>query len=181
MAEKMILRNAKGFTLLEVMIALTIFAVFAVMFVAGQGGNLADSMQMREESLLRILCLNKINEVLNDPPEFNDQLIISKEQKSFEDYPDYEYVLEFKKLKIPDLTKITGKDEGSSEAESEDEDGAAKSATATNATILKSIKDNLENMVWQIRVTVKNKKTGFFYVLSAWPYNKNAKVKFDGI
>ncbi len=177
--------NDKGFTLLEVMIALTIFAVFAAMFVVGQSGNLADSVQMREESLLRILCLNKINEILNDPPEFNDQLVISKEKKTFEDYPNYEYTLEYKKLKIPDLSQIAGKSgAGGGEGASGEEDGGednAQSSTSANATIFKNIKDNLESMVWQVRVTVTNKKTGFFYVLAAWPNNKNAKVKFDGI
>ncbi len=171
-------RNNKGFTLLEVMIALTIFAVFAVMFVAGQGGNLADSMQMREESLLRILCVNKINEILNSPPEFTDQLTLSKEKKTFDDYPDYEYTLEFKKLKIPDLSKLAGQP---SEEEADDNEETAQTSSSINSSILKNIKENLQNMVWQVRVTVTNKKTGFFYNLSAWPYNKNAKVKFEGI
>ncbi|HAZ12412.1 MAG: hypothetical protein A2X86_15855 [Bdellovibrionales bacterium GWA2_49_15] len=171
-------KNDKGFTLLEVMIALTIFAVFAVMFVAGQGGNLADSLQMREESLLRILCVNKINEILNSPPEFTEQLTLSKETKTFEDYSDYSYTLEYKKLKIPDLAKLAAKP-GDEEAENSEE--GAQTSSSMNNTILKNIKENLQNMVWQVQVTVTNKKTGFFYTLSAWPYNKAAKVKFDGI
>ncbi|MBI2521176.1 MAG: prepilin-type N-terminal cleavage/methylation domain-containing protein [Bdellovibrio sp.] len=180
MASKIITRhihNSKGFTLLEVMIALTIFAVFAVMFVAGQSGNLADSLQMREESLLRILCVNKINEILNSPPEFNEQLTLSKEKKTFEDYPEYEYTLEYKKLKIPDLSKLAGKQ---SDEETDTTDESEQTSASLNTTVLKNIKENLQNMVWQVRVTVTNKKTGFFYSLAAWPPNKNAKVKFDG-
>lgn len=174
--------NQAGFTLLEVMIALTIFAVFAVMFVAGQSGNLTDSIQMREESTLRNLCVNKINEILNDLPELTDQLTVGKETKTFDDYPDFEYTIVYKKLKFPDLTKMMaqGDSEEQEPQEGNEGDGESKAGNA-NATLLKTIKDNMEKLVWQVSVTVKNKKTNFFYELSAWPYNKNAKVKFEGI
>jgi|GEM_PF-437470 len=185
-------RNATsegGFTLLEVMIALTVFAVFSVMFVAGQSGNLADSMQMREETVLRNLCVNKINEILNNPPELNDQLTVSKENKTFDDYPDYDYTIEYKKLKIPDLSKLAG-GQGNQDSEQSPEeggdggdngDGAQASRSSVNAMVMKSVKENMEQLVWQVKVTTKNKKTGFPYELSSWIYNRNARVRFEGL
>jgi len=176
---KFSLRQQQGFSLLEVMIALTVFAVFSTMYVTSQSSNLADSIQIREESLLRNLCLDKINQVINDPPELRDALTISKEEKTFDDFPDYKFTLEWKKLKVPGTPPGGGKADGE-EAEATNEDGSA-SNSAIKALIAKNIKDNLENLLWQLQVTVTNKKTGFFYTLSSWIMNKNATVKIEGI
>jgi prepilin-type N-terminal cleavage/methylation domain-containing protein len=54
------LLNDQGFTLMEVMIAISIFAIFASVFVTGQGYNLLDSSSLKDEILLKDICENKI-------------------------------------------------------------------------------------------------------------------------
>ena len=69
-----LINDKKGFTLMEVMIAISIFAVFATVFVTGQGYNLLDSSKLKDEMLMKDLCENKINEIITNPPELRDSL-----------------------------------------------------------------------------------------------------------
>lgn len=155
-----------GFSLIEVLIATTIFAVFISMYVASEGYNLSDSIQMREELILKNLCTQKINELIASPPELRDSLTISKETKNFEDFPSYSYTIEWQKLEIPDMSVLYEDGEG-------EQNQFAK-------TIAKVVKDNMEKMVWQLKVTVKNKENDFFYSLSSWIYNTKAEVSLGG-
>lgn len=156
-----------GFSLLEVLIATTIFAVFASAYVVTQGSNVTEGNQMREEMKLRELCEQKINEIISNPPELRDQLTISKEQKTFEKDSNYEYTLQWFKLEFPDVSQMGGEgDEGES---------------AVNAMVAKKVKDNMEKLLWQLKVTVTNKETKFNYTLSTWLHNTKAEVRLDGI
>ena len=108
---KVILTNQKGFTLIEVMIAIAIFSIFATVFVTGQGYNLLDSSKLKEDILLKDLCENTINEVITNPPELKDSLTISKETKDFEKNPNYSYTIEYQKFFVPDMSKIAAKED----------------------------------------------------------------------
>lgn len=162
----MYLKNRQdGFSLIEVMIALTVFAVFAVVFMTSQGQNIADSSRMRKETMLATLCETKINEIIAAPPELKESLTISKETKRFEKFPNYEYSIEYRRLKLPDISKIVKESE-----EEEDQNGEIKKRIA------KAVTDNMKEMIWQVQVTVTNKETGENYPLSAWVYNDKAKI-----
>ncbi len=159
-----------GFSLLEVLIATTIFAVFASAYVVTQGSNVTEGNQMREEMKLRQLCEQKINEIILDPPELKESLTISKEQKTFPKDPGYEYVIEWFKLEFPDLSQMNqGEDDNS-----DDESGV-------NAIIAKKVKDNMEKLLWQLKVTAINRETKFHYTLSTWIHNTKAEVRLDGL
>lgn len=161
------MRNKQsGFTLIEVMIALAIFGVFIVAYVSGQGGNLLDSTSMREEQRLFTLANNKLSEIINDPPEFSESLTSNIDTKTFEDNENYEWSVEFKKFEIPEFAAASGQEEVPAEQE-------------TQSRIYSRIKDNLEKMLWQIRVTVKNKETGQTSSLSTWLQNDKATVRFQ--
>lgn len=163
--------SSRGFSLLEVLIALTIFSVFAAVFVTSQGYNLANSELLREELLLRELCANKLNDIITKPPEFRESLTLSFEVKTFEEYKDYEYKIQYKRFKIPNLNKIMGKEEDNSDS---DDDGGLKTK------VMENVIKNIEELVWQVEVTVKNKKTNFNYALTSWLFNHQAKVEFSG-
>lgn len=156
---------------MEVMIAIAIFSVFATAFVTGQGYNLLDSSKLKEDILLKDLCENTINDVITNPPELRDSLTLSKETKDFEKNPGYQYTIEYQKFFVPDMTKIAAKDE-------EKDDNPQK---VLEARIFKVFKDNMEKMLWQVEVTVKNKQTNEQFKLSTWIYNQNAEVKIDQI
>ena len=163
------LDNQKGFTLMEVMIALVIFSVFAAVFVTGQGYNLLDSGKLKEELLMKDYCENKINEIISNPPELRESLTLSKETKDVEANKDYQYTVEYKKFFVPDMNKITG--------ESETGDKEESAQAQMEKRIFKVFKENMEKMIWQVEVTVKNKTNDSSFKLSSWIYNPNADVQ----
>ncbi|MGZ3788695.1 MAG: type IV pilus modification PilV family protein [Bacteriovorax sp.] len=166
---KKILGNNQGFTLMEVMIAISIFAVFATVFVTGQGYNLLDSSKLKEEMLMKDLCENKINDIIVNPPELRDALTLAPETKDVESNPDYQYTVEYKKFFVPDMSKITGEEEEKSKEESAQDQMEKR--------IFKVFKENMEKMIWQVEVTVKNKNSDSKFRLSTWLYNQNADVQ----
>ncbi len=177
-AERSIMSGSKkknreaGFSLMEVMIALSIFSFFVTAFMAGHGANISDSSRIDEEIILSRLCEKIINITILDPPEFKESLTLTPESKNFEEteYSDYKYSIEYKRLTIPDLTKIQGKEEGE-----EEEDNAG----GIEKMIFEELKKNVEEIIWQIQVTVTNKATGFHYILSTWLTNNEAKIKIS--
>ncbi len=148
--------------------ALTIFAAFTVAFISSQTSNINDSSMLEEEMTISRLCENKINEIYLSPPEFRESLTISKETKNFEEEEnkDYEYTIEYKRFKIPDFSKITGQGEN------------AKSS-GMQAMVFQKMQKNLQEMIWQVSVTVRNKTTDYKYTLSTWIDNSQAKVNFN--
>jgi len=164
------LNNSSGFTLLEVMIAIAIFTIFATVFITGQGYNLLDSGKLREDMLLKDLAENKINEIIVNPPELRDSLTLSKDTKEAEGNPNYTVTVEYKKFFVPDMNKITGTEEDGKEKEESAQDQMEK-------RIFKVFKDNMEKMIWQVEVTVKSKTSDSSFRLSTWLYNQNADVQ----
>ena len=106
--------NQEGFSLLEVLMALTIFSVFILAFVTSQGFNLTTSTQLNEDILMHNLANRIINEEILNPPEFTKALENEVKTAAFEeeDYGAYTYRIEYKKFEIPDLAKIQGQAEG---------------------------------------------------------------------
>lgn len=166
---KNILKNQSGFTLMEVMIAIAIFTVFATVFITGQGYNLLDSTKLKEEMLMKDMAENKINEIIVNPPELSDSLTLSKQTKDVENNSDYQYIIEYKKFFVPDMNKITGQEESKDKEES--------SQAQMEKRIFNIFKENMEKMIWQVEVTVKNKNSDSKFKLSTWLYNQNADVQ----
>lgn len=167
------IRNEKGMTLLEVMIALAIFSVFIVSYMASQGYSIKDSADLKEDIKLRELCLQVIDEKTTDPPVFRESLTLTPETKKFEDNEDYSYTIVWQRIVIPDIQKIQGQDP-------DELDGKQDQSGALQKQIFDNVKKNLEKMIWQIEVTVKSEITGNKFLLSSWLYDEKAKVKFDG-
>lgn len=158
---------------MEVMIAIAIFAVFATVFVTGFGYNLLDSGKLKEDILLKDFCENKINEIITNPPTLSDNLTLTKETKDVEGNPDYQTIVEYKKFFVPDMNKITGGKNGEDGAQTEEDSQQAQ----LEKRIFSVFKENMEKMIWQVEVTVKNKLTGETFRLSSWINNPNADVK----
>lgn len=162
-----ILQNDDGLTLVEIMIATALFSVFVAAFIAGQGYNLFDSAQLKKELLLKDLTEMKINELIVTPPEMKESLTsASKEIKTFEEFPDYTYMVELQKLEIPDLSQLSSNPD-------EDEDGQQQEV---KKKILKIFKDNMEKMIWQLKVTVTHKESKAQFEASTWLFNDKAKL-----
>ena len=79
-----------------------------------------DSSLMKEELILKELCNRKLNEVILSPPDYGPGLTMAPEIKTFDEKDidnseNYQYTLTYKKFKLPNLSKITGRDEDEGE------------------------------------------------------------------
>jgi len=168
-----ILKNEQGFTLVEVMIAMTIFAVFITVFMMSQSANIGNSINMEEDLMLHNLAEMKMNEVLLDPPKFTNATENDKKVKKFEEEPfkNYQYKIEYKKLEIPDLSKLQGKGD-------DEEEGSSKSnkTDSIKKIVFEKMKKNMEKMLWQVKITITNTESKYEYELTSWITNKEAKV-----
>jgi prepilin-type N-terminal cleavage/methylation domain-containing protein len=164
------LLDHQGFTLMEVMIAISIFAIFASVFVTGQGYNLLDSSTLKDEILLKDICENKINEIVTNPPELRESLTLSKNVSLDEKNPNIEVTVQYKKFFVPDMKKIVGSQD----------DGSNKEVTAQEqmeTRLFTVFKANMEKMIWQVEVSVRNKNNDSSFRLATWLYNSGADVQ----
>lgn len=164
------LYKQKGFTLVEVMIAMTIFALFTTAFLMSQGANIDDSAMMQEDLILHSLAQRKINEVLIDKPQFTNATEKDVDSKNFEEdeYKKYKWTVEYKKLKFPNFQQLIGA--------SEEEDAAQDRNQAIKKMVFDKLKKNVELMLWQVQVTVENTETNYKYTLSSWITNDEAQL-----
>lgn len=167
---KIILKNQKGFTLVEVMIAIVIFAIFSSVFVAGFGQGLLDSGNLKEEITLKDIADNKLNEIIASPPTLDDALTLSTDKKEVENFPDYETLVKYKKFVAPDFSKIMGNQDSIDQTDEEKEEEAFRQKIAD------IYKKNLEAFIWQVEVTARNKNTDRTFKMTTWIINNAAKV-----
>ena len=168
------LLNNQGFTLMEVMIAISIFAIFASVFVTGQGYNLLDSSTLKDEILLKDICENKINDIITNPPELRDSLTLSKNLSIDEKNPNIEVSVQYKKFYVPDMKKIVGSQD----------DGANKDVSPQEqmeTRLFSLFKTNMEKMIWQVEVSAKNKNNDSSFRLATWLYNTGADVQIGQV
>lgn len=162
-----LIKNQTGFTLVEVMIALAIFSVFVTAYLTAQGYNISDSTVMREELELKRYAERKINELIVDPPELKESITLKADGGKFKDNEEFSYEIKYTKFVLPDFQKIMGTD---SEAQDPNE-----------KKIFDNIKKNLEKIIWQIEITVKNETSERSYSVATWLYNHQAQVLFEQI
>ena len=155
--DKQIKLNEKGFSLLEVMIAMTLFAFFVVAFLTSQGYNVADSALSEEQLMLQSLAEKKINDLILEPPKFTNADATMKETKQFEEdiYKGYEYTIELKKLTIPDFGALMGKGGAGADAEG----GGGDNNDYYNDNNKSQRNENLEKMVFEeLKKNIESKK-----------------------
>lgn len=166
-----------GFSLIEVLIALTIFSIFVAAFLTSQGYNITDSINMKEEMALRNLAEYKINEVILNLPEFNESVNNRKEKKDFdlEGYKNYSYEVTFKKMVVPDFSQLIT----SGEAESAEEQAANQESAGVQKIVMEKMKENIEKIIWQVQVTITNKDNDFSYTVSTWVSDPKARIELN--
>ena len=179
-------RAQQGFSLIEVMIALTLFAVFVSAFLVSQGYNVSDSALSEEQIKLHMLCEQKMQEILINTPKFSNAMVDLKETKTFEDkdFSGYSWTIEWKKLKVPDFGKIFASGaaagaEGSEDNKYYDDDNKAQRNNSVETMVFDKLKENIERIVWQVRLTVTNKETKYSYSLSRWVTNYDEPVQLN--
>ena len=182
------INNQKGFSLLEVMIAITLFAFFVTAYLTSQGYNVEDSRISEEQLMLQQLAERKINELVLDPPKFTNATANTKETKTFEEseFKNYEYTLEIKRLEIPDFAQLFAQKDSATDEAKESYDGdyyseGAKGQRNQNLEnmVFEELRKNIEKIVWQARVTVTNKETKYNFTLSTFITNYNEKIQIN--
>jgi prepilin-type N-terminal cleavage/methylation domain-containing protein len=162
-------KNNSGFALIEVMVALFLFAVFMAVFATTQGYNVSDSFNMKEELVMSELCKNELNQIILEPPKsFGPGLFIGPgDTKPIDGFPNYNRTIKYKEFFIPDFNKVQGL-------------GADQASSGYEAKIYQEVKTNLQKMLYQVEVTVTNKDTGLNFTLSTFIQDTQARVQFMG-
>ena len=187
MARK-IINNQIGFSLLEVMIAITLFAFFITAYLTGQGYNVDDSRLSEEQLILQQLAERKISEIILDPPKFSNATANFIETKTFEDkeFKNYEYTLEIKRLTIPDFAQLFAQKGAASEEAKDSYEGdyfsegaQGQRNSSLEKLVFEELRKNIEKILWQARVTVTNKETNYKFTLSTFLTNYNEKIQLN--
>jgi len=175
-----ILKSEKGFSLLEVMIAVGLFAIFVTAFQASQGKNISASAKMKDELTLLSLAETLINQKIIDPPEYNEALANAKETKAFEieGYENYIYTVSYKKFEVPDFQKLMGALDTDKKNEEREQLETQQSVMLKNI-IFTNLKENMEKILWQLQVEVKNNNTERSIVLTSWVTNTLVPVQLN--
>ena len=172
------MKNQSGMTLIEVTIALLLFALFVTAYVSSEGNNINASISFKGELLLKDIAEMKMNEELVNPSETfrpsGGKVAIEPPKdsdfKEIEEYPEYKFAVQYFKITIPELSKITGQEE---------EENNPDQNQAIQKRIFDNFKKNMERLIWQMVVTVKHLPSGQTYELSTWYYNEGGQLEFD--
>jgi prepilin-type N-terminal cleavage/methylation domain-containing protein len=180
--------HQSGFSLLEVMIAITLFALFVTAYLTSQGYNVEDSRLSEEQLTLQQLAEKKINEIVLNPPKFSNATASTKETKTFEEseFTNYEYTLEIKPVIIPDFAQLFAQKDGASNDAKESYDGdyfnegtAGQRNAAIEKMVFEELRKNIERILWQVRITIRNKETNYNYSLSTFITNYDEKIQLN--
>lgn len=161
----------KGFSLIEVMIALAIFSVFITAFVTSQGFNISDSARFKNEVQLQLLTELKLNELIANPPELSGRLTLTPETGDMEEDANYSYSVTYQLFELPDFEKINDTNAG---------ERVSPELVELQRRIYENVKNNMKELIWQVEVVITDKTTQESYSASTWLYNQAAQVQFGG-
>lgn len=156
-----------GFSILEVLIALAIFGIFATSIIFRVSNNVTGSIQMDEDITLHNLAELKMNEVLLAKKAFTNATENDVDTGNFtiDGYQSFQYKVEIKPNEFPDFSQLTGT--------SEDDQAETN---PVQKLIFDKLKKNMEILLWQVRVTVTNTETNYSYELNSWIENSEGKI-----
>lgn len=157
----------KGFSLLEVMIALGIFLAMATAFIDVQTANISSSIRMDSEVKLHNLAELKMNEVLLQKKEFTNATKNDVDAGAFEieGFENYKYEVRITPMEFPDFSQLMGQ-----------EDDGTQPTNSMQKIIFNKLKKNMEELIWQVNVKVTNTISTDEYELNSWVTKSNAKI-----
>ena len=161
-----------GISLLELMMAMAITAIFGVALLSGIGGNVFRSEEMRAELKVIELAEMKVNELILAPPVFKENLLSEfEEEKEFKEYPNYTYSIKLHPFMLADYLSALG--QGPDSEEYEDQGVAYRK-------IFNLVSKNVQKMIWQLEITVTHTVSKHSYSLSTLLYDRDASIEWDG-
>lgn len=159
-----------GFSLLEVLIALALFAGMATAFITTQTNNISSSIRTLDDAKLLSLAELKMNETLIGKREFTNATKNDVDSGEFdiEGYEGFKYEVKITPIEFPSFDQLMGKDSSDSTS-SEQNDPLQK-------MIFEKLKTNIEEIIWQVNVKVTDTVSGGTYELNSWITKSNAKI-----
>lgn len=166
-------KGQAGFSLFEVLIAISVFAVFFIVFANSFFQNQRASTELNEELLMSTLTEKIVRETLITPPALNEGLHNSNKKENFEDqaYKDYSYTVEWSKLELPnfgELMKLSNDDQEQSSQQS------------IMNQVFKKVQESTKDILWQMRLTILHTPTGRQYPISLWIKNPDKEISLSG-
>lgn len=161
--------NQAGFTLLEVMIALAIFSFFLTSAIFSLSYNVSSSILLKEDLNLHNLAEMKMNEVMIGRKEFTNATENDVDSGEFDidGFENYKYEVKITRTEFPDLAQILG-----NQVEGEEDN----TSDPVQKILFDKLKRNIEEMIWQVSVTVTNTQTDYSYELKGWINKTNPKL-----
>lgn len=163
----------RGFSLFEVLIAISVFAIFFIVFANSFFQNQRASSELNEELVMSTLAEKIIRETMTNPPSLNESLHNSNKKENFEDpYRDYSYTIEWAKLELPnfaDLMKLGNEEQNPSGQQS------------IINQVFKKVQDATKDILWQLRLTVIHNTSGRQYPISLWLKNPDKEITLSGV
>ena len=96
-------KNRRGFTLLEVMVAVSIIAIVLVSIVRLQGQTISMNETIRFYAIAPLLAQAKLSEITSKPEDFQD----SQSGDFGDDYPGYTWTAKIEKLSVEVVESAT--------------------------------------------------------------------------
>ena len=167
---KRLINSQSGFSILEVMVALAIFGAYATAMILTQISNTDRSMNMGKDMKLHTIAQMKMNEVLMRRNEFTNATENDAENGTIdiEGLENFKFLIEYKRNIFPDFAALMG--------QTEEESNQVDPNAAVKKLIFDKMKKNIEEMIWQVKVTITNTNDGASYELNSWVNKDNAKL-----
>lgn len=164
------MRNDSGFTLLEVLIALTIMSIAFAAILMVESGSIESSIKTKNMVIVQMLARNQMIETEKKIENKTFTEIKKEESGEFpEPYKEFKWKMTVKEIEFPDLSLLlskgggTGTDSPSSTSSNqqpgESASGRGASGTAWMAEqITKKVSEYLSKAVREVTVTISWKK-----------------------
>src|SRR5689334_22708737 len=138
------MKNAKGFSLLEVLVALAILAGAIMVLANAWSGNF---MRMRKTALYNDVSALLERKMVETEAKYKNKPISEIPEDDggeFEGYPHYTWKLKSKDLKLPDLTPLIV--------------GNQENVDETLLSMLKQVTEYLSKAIKEVRITIVVKR-----------------------
>jgi prepilin-type N-terminal cleavage/methylation domain-containing protein len=162
-----------GFSLFEVLVAISIFAVFFIVFANSFFQNQRASTELNEELLMSNLAEKVIQETLVQLPPLTESLHKSNKKENFEaPNQDFSYTIEWARLEFPNFGDLMN-------ASNPDAEPSASQSIMTQ--VFKQVQEATKDTVWQMRLTIIHNTSGREYPVAFWLKNPGKEITISGV
>lgn len=151
---KCLSKNQKGFTLLEVMIAMTIMLIAFASVLAVQGNSISTTIKARDLNIVAMLARNAMSQTETEISGKKFSEMKTEESGVFEEpFKDYSWTRKIKEVKFPDIVSALT---SAGKEKDKDKDGQTEQA----ATMAKLVSNYLTKALREIIISIKWKYNG---------------------